>query len=196
MLSWRSFVCSLPHWPHCTFLTHLGLSQTLRRMITCTILCNWQMAYLACHVAEFRLKFKHDFCNFPAALQAQTGDLLGSAALLSSPLSSPTMPSSNVPTLSQQNHFMWLGTEGRGSLFSQTLCVYPIIPQKKFTSMRKKLGDLATSETCSHLHSQFPQGAGLIHGNVWIKGFVCVCSCKNIIGLKLPVSFMYGNIYN
>lgn len=91
-------------------------------------------------MAEFKLKFKHDSWNFTAGLQAQAVDFLGSETLLSSPLSSPTMPSSSVPTLSQQNHFIWLGTGGRGSLFSQTLCVYPIIPQKKFTSTRKKTG--------------------------------------------------------
>ncbi|KAA8588657.1 hypothetical protein FQN60_010002, partial [Etheostoma spectabile] len=31
----------------------------------------------------------------------------------------------------------------------QTLCVYPLIPEKKFTSMRKVLEALATSQTCS-----------------------------------------------
>lgn len=110
--------------------------------------------------AELKLKFKCDSYNIMAALQAQTVDFLDSAASVSSPLSTPTMPYSKVPTLSQQNHFMWLGTGGRGSLFSQTLCVYPLIHQKKFTSTWKVLGDLATSQTCSVFHSCFPQGAG------------------------------------
>lgn len=47
-----------------------------------------------------------------------------------------------------------------GAAFSLRPCVYPLIPQKKFTSTRKVLGDLATSQTCSVLHSCFPQGAG------------------------------------
>lgn len=111
-------------------------------------------------VPELKLKFKHASCNISAAPQAQTVDSPDSAALVSSPLSSPTMPYSTVPTPSQQNHFMWLRTGGRGSLFSQTLCVYTLIPQKKFTSTRKVLGDLATSQTCSVFHSRFPQGCG------------------------------------
>lgn len=82
----------------------------------------------------------------------------------------------SVPTLSQQSHFMWLWAGGRGRYFSQTLCVYPLIPEKKFTSMRKVLGDLSTSQTCSvcsplvfHRHT----GLWLFLG-MFVKVFFCV----------------------
>lgn len=111
-----------------------------------------------------------------------------------------------VPTLSQQSRFVWLWVGGRERYFSQTLRVYLLIPVKKFTSMRKVLGDLATSQTCSVYRSPFPQphGGRAIPGNVWVGLFLCVCvfacvwlrGCQNVIGMKLLVSFRYETSYN
>lgn len=158
MLSWHSFVCSLPHW---SFLTH--------RDTTCTIVYYWQMSYLDCHAEVLKLKFRSNSFKMTAA-----ADFLGSVALSYSSTMLYSYTYINVPTLSQQNHFDVATHWGRGSLFSQTLCVYPVIPQKKFTSTRKVLRDLDTSQTCSVFHSRFPQG-GL--ANSWeclSKGF-CLC---------------------
>lgn len=85
---------------------------------------------------------------------------------------------------------MWLRAGGGWRYSSQTLCVYPLIPEKKFTSVRKVLGDLATylPNLLSLPLPCFPQprGAQVTPGNVW-EGFYRVCGCKKIIGIKLQL---------
>lgn len=102
-----------------------------------------------------------------------------------------------VPTLSQQSHFMWLRAGGGWRYSSQTLCVYPLIPEKKFTSVRKVLGDLATylPNLLSLPLPCFPQprGAQVTPGNVW-EGFYRVCGCKKIIGIKLQLVSWCNNL--
>lgn len=92
----------------------------VRSRALCCITDKWHTL-----TVTWQLKFKHDSWNFTAALQAQTVDFLG---LLSNPLSSPTMPSSNVPTLSQQRSFHVARHWRKGQPFLSDLMCLPCIP--------------------------------------------------------------------
>lgn len=159
VLSWYSFVCSLPHWSHRTFLTCVGKSHTQSYTLIFTYQMAWsKLASLAVMTGNtFRLqiwqRWFHAVKGTIRQVYHQTFDPSGLTELNPS----ATMLYFSVPTLSQQSHFMWLCAEV-GEIFLPDLRVYPLIPVKKFTSMRKVLGDLGISQTCSVYLSHFQLG--------------------------------------
>lgn len=77
------------------------------------------------------------------------------------------------------NTVVWCGSglEVEGDISLRPSVFTPLIPEKKFTSVRKVLGDLASSQTCSVYRSPLPQPHGGA-ANSWecLARGLCMCA--------------------
>lgn len=95
------------------------------------------------------------------------------------PSSLPIMPLKEKICQHWVNTVVWCGCglEVEGDISLRPSVFTPLIPEKKFTSVRKVLGDLASSQTCSVYRSPLPQPHGGA-ANSWecLARGLCMCA--------------------
>lgn len=160
--------------------------------MTCTILYQWQISHLVWQSSSWNL-------NMLPVILAPLRRLKRLTCWTRQP-PSPAQPSlishnalfqcSNAES-TESFHVATYWRKGQPFL-SNLVCLRPN-PPEEVHKHEESTGRFSYLPNLLSFPLPFSTGGWLIPRNVWLKGFVCVC-CKNIIGLKLPVSLMHGNI--